>query len=311
VQEFDHAVRLTGSSHNQVVDLVATRNGNADIGRAILLDTGSDWNLIARNDASANGRSGVAVLDSHHNLVARNRTAANGVAGMGIFGGGDNQVVRNVVADNGDNGIFWGEGTVGGRVAKNTISGSPSAGLVMDGSDFATVVNNHLAHNGDNLVVFGNGNSVRGNLVVDATGCPDGCGFGISVEGGTGNLVAGNLLLGTAHDGVRVDTFAPDDLPTIGTVILDNVVRGAGVDGVSVGTETSNPVKNTHIESNRVSRSTDDGIDVRRADTVLADNAANNNGDYGIEAVGGVIDGGGNKAHGNGNPAQCLNILCK
>ena len=38
---------------------------------------------------------------------------------------------------------------------------------------------------------------------------------------------------------------------------------------------------------------------------------ANHNHDLGIEAVPGVIDGGGNHAAGNGNPAQCINIDCK
>lgn len=310
IQEFDHAVRLTGASNNRILRLVATRNGDAEIGRAILLDNGSDWNRIARNDASGNGRSGVAVLDSHHNLVARNRTALNGVAGMGVFGGGDNRVVGNVVVDNGGNGIFWGEGTIGGRVAENRIAGNPELGLVMDGADFATVVHNRLARNGDNVVIFGNGNSVRANLVVDATGCPEGCGYGVSVEGGTGNLVTGNVVLGTARDGVRVDSFAPDDLPTADTVILRNVVEGAGVDGISVGTETSNPVENTRIDANWVSGSGDDGIDVRRAATVLADNWANDNADLGIFAVAGVIDGGGNRARGNGNPAECVGVAC-
>jgi hypothetical protein len=35
------------------------------------------------------------------------------------------------------------------------------------------------------------------------------------------------------------------------------------------------------------------------------------NGDLGIEAVPGVIDGGGNKAKANGDAAQCTNISCK
>lgn len=310
IQEFDHAVRLTGASHNRVLHLVATRNGDAEIGRAILVDEGSDWNRIAHNDASGNGRSGIAVLDSDRNLVVRNRTSLNGVAGMGIFGGADNRVISNVVADNGENGIFWGEGTTGGRVANNNVSGNPEAGLVMDGGHFATVVHNRLAHNGDNVVVFGNGNSLRANLVVDDAGCPEGCGFGVSVEGGTGNIVAGNLVLGTARDGVRVDSFAPGDLPTTGTVVLGHVVKGAGVDGISVGTETSNPVENTRIDANRVSRSGDDGIDVRRAGSVLADNSANLNADLGIFAVAGVSDGGGNRARGNGNPAQCVGVVC-
>jgi large repetitive protein len=242
--------------------------------------------------------------------VTHNRTARNGVAGMGVFGGGDNRVVGNVIADNADNGLFYGAGTIGGRVARNRITGSPSAGLVMDDAQFATVVHNRLAHNGDNVVVFGNGNTVRGNLIVDAAGCPDGCGFGVSVEGGTANIVAANRVLGTARDGVRVDTFAPEDLPTTGTVVLGNVVRGAGVDGISVGTETSNPVEGTRLDANRVRSSGDDGLDVRRAGSVVADNSANHNGDLGISAVPGVIDGGGNRAHGNGNPAQCAGVAC-
>ena len=64
IEEFDHAVHLTGARHNHITHLEATRSGDTDIGRAILLDSGSDDNLIDGNDASFNGRSGVAVLDS-------------------------------------------------------------------------------------------------------------------------------------------------------------------------------------------------------------------------------------------------------
>jgi hypothetical protein len=33
--------------------------------------------------------------------------------------------------------------------------------------------------------------------------------------------------------------------------------------------------------------------------------------DLGIAAVPGVTDGGRNRARGNGNPAQCLNVACR
>jgi hypothetical protein len=39
-------------------------------------------------------------------------------------------------------------------------------------------------------------------------------------------------------------------------------------------------------------------------------NVANDNADLGIEAVPGVKDGGGNQASGNGNPAQCVGVVC-
>jgi parallel beta-helix repeat protein len=310
VQEFDHAVRLIGASHNLVLQIVAVRNGDAEIGRAILLDTGSDWNRIERNDASSNGRSGVAVLDSRHNLIARNRTSFNGVAGMGIFGGADNRVISNVVTDNADNGIFWGSGTTGGSVEGNQISRNFGNGLVIEEDEGAAVLHNRLVGNGNNLAVFGNRNLLRGNVAIAGPGCTDpACGFGVTIEGGAGNVVTGNIVLGSLRDGIRVDTFAPDDLPTTDTVVRDNFVRGAGVDGISVGTETINPVANTRIEGNRVSRSTDDGIDVRRLPTTITGNWAVGNGDLGISALPGT-DGGGNHANSNGNAAQCVGVAC-
>jgi hypothetical protein len=54
----------------------------------------------------------------------------------------------------------------------------------------------------------------------------------------------------------------------------------------------------------------DDGFDVESRSATLTRNRAVRNADLGIEAVFGVIDGGGNIARNNGNPAQCTNIFC-
>ena len=64
------------------------------------------------------------------------------------------------------------------------------------------------------------------------------------------------------------------------------------------------------LEGNIAIGSDDDGIDVDSSTTTLTRNLGLRNGDLGIEAVPGVTDGGGNKARGNGNPAQCTNIDC-
>jgi hypothetical protein len=45
--------------------------------------------------------------------------------------------------------------------------------------------------------------------------------------------------------------------------------------------------------------------------TVIRANIANGNADLGIEAVAGAIDGGGNRASGNGDPRQCVNVKCR
>jgi hypothetical protein len=49
---------------------------------------------------------------------------------------------------------------------------------------------------------------------------------------------------------------------------------------------------------------------VRAAATRLVGNRADSNSDYGIDAVAGVTDGGGNIASGNGSSQQCRNVVC-
>jgi hypothetical protein len=39
-------------------------------------------------------------------------------------------------------------------------------------------------------------------------------------------------------------------------------------------------------------------------------NRADNNIDFGIDAIAGVTDGGGNTASGNGGAQQCRNVVC-
>jgi hypothetical protein len=43
----------------------------------------------------------------------------------------------------------------------------------------------------------------------------------------------------------------------------------------------------------------------------LTRNEARRNGGLGIFAVRGVIDGGGNRASGNGDRRQCVNVACR
>jgi hypothetical protein len=68
--------------------------------------------------------------------------------------------------------------------------------------------------------------------------------------------------------------------------------------------------KHTRLGGNRIRHSGDDGIEVESRRTKLSRNRAMRNADLGIEAVRGVIDGGGNKASGNGDPRQCTHVVC-
>jgi hypothetical protein len=68
--------------------------------------------------------------------------------------------------------------------------------------------------------------------------------------------------------------------------------------------------RGTLVKRNIAIGAGDDGIDVDYAATTLTRNLALHNGDLGMEAVPGVVDGGGNHAAGNGNTAQCTNVAC-
>jgi hypothetical protein len=54
----------------------------------------------------------------------------------------------------------------------------------------------------------------------------------------------------------------------------------------------------------------DDGIDIADPGNTITKNRADRNGDLGIFAAPGNVDGGGNKAKHNGNPAQCVGVSC-
>jgi hypothetical protein len=158
--------------------------------------------------------------------------------------------------------------------------------------------------------VLGSRNTITGNQVSDTLGCPNGCGEGILLEGGEGNLIARNRVDRTLSDGIRIAAFEPDT-PTVDNVVRDNRVRDATIDGFSIATAGDGTVSDTLLKQNSAIGSGDDGFDVRSAATSLTSNTANHNYDLGIEAVPGVTDGGGNKASGNGNPLQCTNVFCK
>ena len=140
-------------------------------------------------------------------------------------------------------------------------------------------------------------------------GCSDGgCGFGVSLEGGTENAISGNDVIRAQKVAIRVDAFSG---AAKGTLIRGNVVRDAGVHGIAVDFEHVGPVTGTLVVANFALRAGDDGIHVESPSTTVTRNIAVRNTDLGIDAVPGVTDGGGNRAVANGNPLECVNIGCQ
>jgi parallel beta-helix repeat protein len=120
--------------------------------------------------------------------------------------------------------------------------------------------------------------------------------FGIFVDGGR-NQIARNVVVG-ARDGIVLSSGG------FNNILRRNRVRGSRRDGIWINEAGSVLRRNLAIGSG------DDGIVARDRSTVTR-NRAVRNGDLGIKAGFRAIDGGGNRAHGNGNPAQCEGVVCK
>jgi parallel beta-helix repeat protein len=283
LREFALGVLVAGASENRLLDLSVTRNMFPGV--VIGESTGTE---LSRSLISANG------LDTDE-------------AGIVVFHAAESRIARNEVSDNGDIGVF-AEGADDTIFKRNELSGNPEAAMLLEDSNRNVFDRNRVVQNGEGITVGGDENTITRNHVADSGASVEGGGLGIFVAAGQDNLVEGNFVARASRIGIQV-SLLPEELeggpPAIETVVRRNHLEGNG-DGVFVQTTALG----TLLEGNHALGSDDDGIDVDSPDTTLVGNHAVHNGDLGIEAVFGVTDGGRNKAHGNGNPAQCTNVDC-
>jgi parallel beta-helix repeat protein len=290
---------------------VTIRDGSIGDFAVGVLVVGAQQNDLRQLSVAGSFFAGIVVVNSSGTRVTSSTVTDNGLttdsAGIVLFTSQDNRIQANRLSGNGDAGLFAGQAD-NNLIADNTVGDNTNAGIVLDGSG-NDVSRNRVARNGDGIIVTGDGNRIRKNQVQDAVGCSDGgCGFGISLEGGTGNTISGNDVLRANKVAIRVDAFTGS---AADTVIRGNLVRGAGVHGIAVDFEHVGPVTDTLVVANIALRAGDDGIHVDSASTTITRNTAVNNTDLGIDAVPGITDGGGNRAAHNGNPLECVNLVCQ
>jgi nitrous oxidase accessory protein NosD len=123
---------------------------------------------------------------------------------------------------------------------------------------------------------------------------------GFTALGVAGGLVAGNAVRGQTYYGLIF-------LDVTGLVFSDNRFEQNGTLGMQIGGDSAG----NHVSRNRAWRNGADGILVDAPGTTLTRNSAFFNGNFGIEAGRGVLDGGGNIAKHNGAGAQCAGIACR
>ncbi len=155
---------------------------------------------------------------------------------------------------------------------RNVIARNRVSGGAVSVRGNRNVITRNQVRDGGEIVIEGRGHVAARNVVVGARL------IGIYLTIGGNNTVRRNLVRGARRFGFWVAQYHHKSL------LKRNVAVGAGDDGFAIRTHRA---------------------------TKLTRNRAVRNGDLGINALRGVIDGGGNRAHGNGNPAQCINISCK
>jgi len=252
---------------------------------------------------SRNADVGIQFFGSSRILVrncSANRTTSRSQGtGIGVFDSRHLRVLNSAFRLNPHVGIKPVR-TTNGVVKGNLVSHSGDEGFVMEGGKGFHVKGNRLVRNRAGIALGpGSNNVITRNRVLRGHA-------GIKIEKGHGNLLAHNLVAHARHAGIRLGIKHPF-IGGAHNVLRRNRVRDSGVDGYLVGKKD----RHSLLKHNVAKGSGDDGFDIESGSTTLTRNRAVNNGDLGIAAVLGVNDGGGNRAHGNGNPLQCVNVVCK
>jgi hypothetical protein len=200
-----------------------------------------------------------------------------------IADGADDEIRNSDLA--GAGGLIYGRRSTGLVIAGSTLTSRYGA-IDLSVVDQARIVRNRIVHAPDSTGVvsgirtWGNNGRIADNQIEGGW-----TGAGIEVEG-TGNVAVDNVVRGSV-------------LPTT----VQSELAG---DGIFVGQDATGTV----LRRNRAEQNQGDGIQVLTPSARLADNAAFFNLDWGIDAVAGVTDLGGNTAGGNGQAAQCRNVFC-
>jgi parallel beta-helix repeat protein len=276
VREFLVGVWALRVSHNRLLGI--SSSGNQCCGLGFFRGTRS---VVRNSSGSGSGdANGMFLIASHHVRVLHSSFRHNGDQGIFVDGSSRNLFKGNLFSDNRVYGIVLQ------RADRNQVRGNRS---VRDGE-----VGIYVAPGNRNVIARNRVSHVRRSR---------GVGRAIEVDGGDHNVIARNSVRHTEGDAILVGCGRCPVV--VGSVVRRNRIRGAGEDGVHL-----DRTRHTLLKRNHAFGAKDDGLDANDSTTKLTRNEARRNGGLGIEAVAGAIDGGGNKASGNGDPRQCTHVAC-
>jgi parallel beta-helix repeat protein len=254
-------------------------------------------NVVARN-GSAGIETGAA------SRVSKNSLIENGTDGL-VLNGDAGSVAGNVITGNLDNGIrATGSGNV---IRSNTIDENSDSGIVLV-EDENTISKNKIEVNGLNGIQMentSNKNSVAKNTIRGQLG--DGVLDSGELDVFTKNTVTGNAGSGfnvaSDHRFTKNTASGNGGFGILGSdrlVVIGNKLKGNGLDGF-------NAFSGLRLEQNTASGNAGSGIfvSIPNNTTLIRDNVANENGDYGVDTGGVDVPHSGNIAKDNTQVLQC------
>jgi len=253
------------------------------------IDNRGGFSDVTIRDGSISGtapdlyRAGVLLDGASRNRILHVKVWSGG-SGFDIRGGADNEVRHADLL--GFNGVI-GQDTARLVVADSKVK-SLRDGIRFSGVSDGRIVRNVLDGEGTSLCCIAFGIRVDGDRnVIKENGVTRWIGANVLVASG-----ADNKLLENTVGGARWPTDPPQ--------------QDYFGDGIFVGAFPTGTVLRGNVANDGLG----DGIDVQNSTSRLTQNSANDNADFGIDAVVGVSDGGGNTASGNRGALQCRNVFC-
>jgi parallel beta-helix repeat protein len=264
----------------------------------------------SRNVVSGNRQLRLLFLNrARENKIIGNSFFCNPVAVSGVTT--SNNVIRGnmITADSvppQSIGAILLMGSTSDLVEDNEISGPTaapgpddalrSAAIWVHNANGTQITGNRLSQRERGVQLTGSVESLISRNVIDGV-----TETGIFVYASDRNEVTSNKVTSAGEHGIEITSFSDENL------VERNHVTHSGIDGVTVldASATGNVLARNTTRANG-----DDGIDVDQVGTTITRNHSIRNFDWGIEAVAGTLDGGGNRAAANGQRAQCLNVVC-
>ena len=303
IRQFDVGVAVVGvvggAAGNHVRHLAVSHTGTIGI-----VVTHTTRPVVDHNVVRDPGIAAIVVTVSAKARVASNVASGSTGYAMFLLGDSHSRIVHNRLTSSEHGFAVGGTGNV---IRGNVVTNSLGSIDVFDDSVSTRVEFNRLSHVGDGVIVGVASGTLVAHNVINRTGGDDRGGFGVLLDGSVGSTVDRNIIHANGPGPGIYVAHLDAPTPPRNNRVTRNVTTSKNADGILVDPDATG----TLLARNLAVHSGDDGIDVRAPGTTVTRNTANANHDLGIAAVRRVIDGGGNRAAGNGNPAQCTNIACR